>query len=408
MDDQEKRINPAAQGLDAEQVAAAVVQGDKPVKEVVQATEELDPRYFYEPGSSNSGKLAHVKTDDDHIKRDPAALTQTASVEKDFSVTWPLYDPQTKEALDISDLTEARIVLDIIAAKCQETGSPEVSLGVAEYLEKRGLSKTNRTKTREKLETIRRIWHNATLHYKRYVKTPGADKAELRDFDCHVLRESTPLEKWKRGDLIVVLDPRYISDILHIETGKAPMLFLTGLVQIDTKYHPDAYYIGRKIVEQKNNSKGNANEDRLAVKTLLNEVRSRKSFNELLKDGNKNRVNIRAKVREPFEADLNHFCEKTGLDYKFHYPNNGPLVPDDVLETCSFTDYCNFVLWFEWPTLPARFVEYKQKKIEGREHAQELQKIEDEADRQILIDDAKKRKRAAKTKAKKKAEAAGA
>lgn len=399
----DKDDKPQEDILDEGLLEPVEIESNSSTGSISDATEPLDPRFFYEPGSSNSSKLAHIKTDDAHIERDKTAGTQTARVEE-FYVIWPLHDEQTGEAIDVSDLTEARLVLDIIAKKSLASRSLEVTLGVSEYQECRGQRTTNSAKTRVKLESIRRIWQNGKLRYWRYVKDPGSGKSELREFECPILRESTPIGKKSRS-LVVVLDDKFAADILHIGINKAPMLFLTGLFKIDTKYHPDAYYIGRKIIEQKNNSKGNINEDRLTVKILLDEVRSRKSYSELIAERakRKNRINIRSKVREPFEADLNHFCDATGLEYEFHYPNNGPAVPDDVLESCPFEDYAGFVLWFSWPSLPPRFVDYRQRKIDNRKLQLEQSEIRQEAERQVAIDDEKKKIKAARTKAKKKA-----
>lgn len=398
----DKDDKPQEAILDKGLLEPVEIESDATTDGISDVTEPLDPRFFYEPGSSNSSKLAHIKTGDGHIKKDDTAGTQTASVEK-FYVIWPLYDEQTGEAIDVSDLTEARLVLDIIAKKSFSSRSLEVTLGVSEYQECRGQSTTNSAKTRLKLESIRRIWQSGRLRYWRYVKDPASGKTELREFECPILRESTPLGKKSRS-LVVVLDDKFSTDILHIGVNKAPMVFLTGLFKIDTKHHPDAYYIGRKIIEQKNNSKGNLNEDRLTVKTLLNEVRSRKSYSELISERakRKNRINIRAKVREPFEADLNHFCDAAGLEYEFHYPNNGPIVPDDVLESCPFEDYAGFVLWFTWPPLPPRFVEYRQRKIDNRELQLEQSEIRQEAEHQVAVDDEVKRIKSERTKARKK------
>lgn len=312
-------------------------------------------------------KKAKLKTGDEIaqtkdriiIEEDNVKLSFTPGLEKDFII-------------------EARLLLDLFAmpdilANPDEPVPPEgdmpgvingrtVTITINHILDIRGLTQADYTKASRRINRALRAIADMWVIYERSVyDSDGTSKKPV----------SAPLFSWIAGDVNktnflddgvfqACFDFRFSSNVL----GGSFAPFPKGFFRIDIKNHPDAYYIGRKIITQKHINIGNSRRDygnTLSFRTLIDCVQSRRSIEELKAAGDRH---IRRCAIDTLIEDLNEFSDKTGVTYYFRYKSKGGRVPDSVLSKAGYNDYLDYVVYFEWPNHPEELTADQKHQLE--------------------------------------------
>lgn len=285
--------------------------------------------------------------------------------------------------------TEAMIFLDLagirwLATKTQDYG---VAITPAEYLKARGKSKNGMTKARQQLEDIRVYLSSIQMRYFAYKMNPATNKVELIQLESGICK-SRPMQK--RGPLIIFFDPDYIT--YAVKNGAYRMPVSEGLYRVDARHYASTYYIFRRIHEYKENNVAKSDNskymredgatvemnqgDFISVKTLMDEVKGRKTYAELIKDG-KHGPNIQRSCIEPFKNEMNHGADITGLNFEYIYKDTNGIwkrVPDDMYNAAGFTEFTSWYVHItKWTGYPQERLTKAAERREAKTTEQQIQ-----------------------------------
>ena len=235
------------------------------------------------------------------------AITGTATITNgNFILTIPNY-------ASLAGLkTSTCQLLDAITVALTETGakSPSVVIPLSAYMERRGLKdrKEARSQAKADMEVLRQA--SITGEEKRGKNTQTysfvniADSGEIR----------------RNGDIVFTFGNTFYQMLL----GYPVMPYPAQLQTINSKRNPNSYYLLRKIAEHKNMNIGKANEDIIAVKTLLSVAPFIPSYEEVMATDK----HTDQRIVKPFERDMDALAET--LSWEYCHTNGQPLQNDEL------------------------------------------------------------------------------
>lgn len=140
---------------------------------------------------------------------------------------------------------------------------------------------------------------------------------------------------YRRGGKIrIALDPNFKKFVLGHNAGLTPVDPV--LLTTDDVRHPHAWAIGNRLIAHAYMNYGRTTEHRISVASLLANVKSIPSIQELEDGGESGKAGVRgdrnhtARIIAPLERDLNHLVEIGFLkDWDYCHSNDNPLTDEE-------------------------------------------------------------------------------
>ena len=265
------------------------------------------------------------------------AITGTATITNgNFILTIPNY-------ASLSGLrTSTCQLLDAITVALTETGakSPSVVIPLSAYMERRGLKdrKEAKNQARADMEVLRQA--SITGEEKRGKNTQTYSFVNIADSG----------EIKRNGDIVFTFGNTFYQMLL----GYPVMPYPAQLQTINSKRNPNSYYLLRKIAEHKNMNIGKANEDIIAVKTLLSVAPYIPSYEEVMATDK----HTDQRIVKPFERDMDALAET--LSWEYCHTNGQPLQ-DEELQNTGYALVKNLLVKVSWKDYPDQTARLERK-----------------------------------------------
>ncbi len=140
---------------------------------------------------------------------------------------------------------------------------------------------------------------------------------------------------------------KFTFDIAEYLSQAYIMPYPKNLFQINSKYNPHAYYLGRKLIDHYNQNIGKRNRNRILVSTLL------KCLPDLPNYETTRRVS--ELIISPFERDLDALVDDYGILNSWEYCNkDGVTFDENSLKNMDYATWINLFVLFEPLNFPSR------------------------------------------------------
>lgn len=140
---------------------------------------------------------------------------------------------------------------------------------------------------------------------------------------------------------------KFTFDIAEYLSKAYIMPYPENLFQINSRYNPHAYYLGRKLIDHYNQNLGKRNRNRILVSTLL------KCLPELPNYETTRRVS--ELIISPFERDLDALVDDYRILNSWEYCNkDGVTVDESLLQNMNYATWINLFVLFEPLNFPDR------------------------------------------------------
>ena len=223
----------------------------------------------------------------------------------------------------------------------------EMDFSVADYMKVRNLSdaKHARTQLIEGLQFLYSLsldWQE-TIYYDHLtgqkLRKPEKKKWHTRILDAIGEDVDKPI---KRGNATIKFNPDLVMYLSHDYVMPMPSF----LFRISDSQYPYAYLMGRKMALHKNMNIGRPNENRMAVKTLLETIPDIPTYEEVI---NSNDKHVGKRIREPFEKNLKGLEE--GLTWRYLNSRGEPITEEEA-DTPPYADWLTWIIEFEFTEYP--------------------------------------------------------
>lgn len=247
-------------------------------------------------------------------------------------------------------------LLDAITIALTETGakSPAVVLSLQDYMERRGLK--DRKEARKQITADLEVLLKSSLSWEEKRKGGSIPYAGVNITDSWIWADA------KKTAIVYTFGQTFYNVLL----GYPVMPYPAQLQTLNSKRNPNSYYLLRRIAEHKNMNVGKANEDTIAIKTLLAVAPYIPSIEEV-KAGNRN---IADRIITPFERDMDALEET--LSWSYCHSNGEPLT-DAELQGFSYELFTSLMVKTEWKSYPDQTARL-ERKAERQEQAQQKKK----------------------------------
>lgn len=220
------------------------------------------------------------------------------------------------------------ILLDIIIYKLTKSGAntPVINITLDEFMKLRGL--TNKKEARKQVKADLETLFNCRVSF-----TDSTTGKYQNFIDLHVL-DSKGI---KNSVITVTLGLSFFTLIKNYPL----MLMPLNVFSIDLKANPHAYYISRKLAEHKRMNLGKANENIIAVKTLIEACPLLPTYEEVSQAGRQ----VNQRIIQPFINNL------TALEEYFTWEfcnTKGTSLSDEQLELSDYDTFINLFIKYEW------------------------------------------------------------
>ena len=265
------------------------------------------------------------------------AITGTATITKgNFTLTIPQY-------IKLAGLkTSTYQLLDALTVALTVTGakSPTVVIPLEEYMKRRGLKDRKEAKNQVK----------ADMEVLRQASITGEEKRGKNTVAYSFVNIADSGEVKRNGDIVFTFGHTFYQMLISYPVMPYP----TQLQTINNKRNPNSYYLLRKIAEHKNMNIGKANEDTIAVKTLLSIAPYIPSLEEVM-TGNRN---ISDRIITPFERDMDALEETLIWNY---CRSNGEPLTDEELQSFSYDLFSSLMVKTSWKNYPDQTARLERK-----------------------------------------------
>lgn len=227
-----------------------------------------------------------------------------------------------------------------------------VTLSLDEYMEICGLK--DRKKARKQLKEAVQTIYNISMEWREVVYEKN--KKVERNWQIRV--SDLMGEEWCddpiRNSKVIF---KFTFDIAKYLSQAYIMPYPQNLFQINSKYNPHAYYLGRKLVDHYNQNFEKDNRNRIQVSTLL------KGLPDIPTYGSTRRIS--ESIIIPFERDLDALVDVYGVLNSWEYcSKNGELISDKQLNGIDYDDWAALIVLFELRSYPQRQLQHKTKSPE--------------------------------------------
>ena len=247
-------------------------------------------------------------------------------------------------------------LLDAITIALTETGakSPTVVLSLQDYMERRGLK--DRKEARKQITADLEVLLKSSLSWEEKRKGGSIPYAGVNITDSWIWADA------KKTAIVYTFGQTFYNVLL----GYPVMPYPAQLQTLNSKRNPNSYYLLRRIAEHKNMNVGKANEDTIAVKTLLAVAPFIPSIEEVMA-GNRN---IADRIITPFERDMDALSDTLGWSYCH---SNGEPLTDAELQGFSYDFFISLMVKTDWKSYPDQTARL-ERKAERQEQAQQKKK----------------------------------
>ena len=243
-------------------------------------------------------------------------------------------------------------LLDAIVLGFTSNGNdPDVCFSLKEYMEYCGLSDIK--------EARRQVNADLEILYAMSISCDdSAKKDKSRNYmDMRIIDD--------KGIQNGIVHAHLASKIAEMLSQCVVMPYPMSLLRIRSDKFPNAYYMLRRIEEHKFMNAGKANENIIAVKTLLEACPCIPTIEDVRQSQNRE---PRKRIVEPFLRDLEAVCEQIGLgtdNYSLTYAK-GEEIPDEQLKELSYEVFIKAYVHFpaNWPGYPDQTQRIAERKKE--------------------------------------------
>ena len=220
------------------------------------------------------------------------------------------------------------ILLDIIIYKLTKSGAntPVINITLDEFMKLRGL--TNKKEARKQVKADLETLFNCRVSF-----TDSTTGKYQNFIDLHVL-DSKGI---KNSVITVTLGLSFFTLIKNYPL----MLMPLNVFSLDLKANPHAYYISRKLAEHKRMNLGKANENIIAVKTLIEACPLLPTYDEVSQAGRQ----VNQRIIQPFINNLTNLEEY--FTWEFCNSKGTPLT-DEQIELSDYETFINLYIKYEW------------------------------------------------------------
>ena len=312
----------------------------------ILATEEgLKPSYSMIRQGTVTNQLTKTKPS---TKRNTTIdpITGTATITQgSLTITIPHFEELMSFKTSTHQLLDA--LTEVFTA--QGASTPAVSLSLEEYMSKRGLK--DRKEARKQADSDLETLFNAKISFKEKRRKGGEqDYHDMRIIDSKGIQNG-------------VINVTFGSTFSSVLSGYPVMPYPTQLYRLGKK-NPNSYYFLRKLSEHKNMNIETANEDIIAVKTLLTSTPNLPTYEEVMATGRQ----ITQRIIEPFERDMNAL-EDT-LSWHYCHRNGEPLTDEELSKELTYEAFEKLLIKATWredyPENEARRKEIRAKRAKKR------------------------------------------
>lgn len=125
------------------------------------------------------------------------------------------------------------------------------------------------------------------------------------------------------------------------------MPYPENLLQVNSRYNPHAYYLGRKLLDHYNQNFKKENRNKVHVSTLLRGLPDLPDY--------KNTEHVTQLIIDPFERDLDSLVNKYGILDSWEYRSKtGESVTEEFLKDIEYDVWTNLIILFEPKNYPQR------------------------------------------------------
>lgn len=231
-------------------------------------------------------------------------------------------------------------LLDALTVALTERGTKNrtVSLKLSDYMKLRGLKDQKRA--REQVEEDLEILFDAYVSFKGDSSRGRRKKDAPLDFlDMRILEA----KGIKGGYFYATFGELFFNGCF---SQSLVMPYPAQLWAFNNHKNPNSYALLRKIAELKNMNLGKANEDIIAVRTLLAVAPEIPTYAEVAK-GNRNFTD---RIIGPFERDMNA-CNDT---FTWEYIREHEPLTDEESQALTYEEFVNLHVRIHWKHYPTR------------------------------------------------------
>lgn len=210
-----------------------------------------------------------------------------------------------------------------------------VNLSLDEYMNLCGLK--DRKEAKKQLKAAIQSIYNISMKWSE-VSYEGKKKVE-RNWQVRVadaMGEEWFEEPVKRSGVTF----KFAFDIADYLSHAYIMPYPEKLFQINSRYNPHAYYLGRKLVDHYNQNQGKKNGNRILVSTLLKCLPDLPKYEDT--------EHVFQLIMSPFDRDLDALVDDYGILRFWEYcDKDGVTISEDQLKNVDYSTWVNFFVLFE-------------------------------------------------------------
>lgn len=140
---------------------------------------------------------------------------------------------------------------------------------------------------------------------------------------------------------------KFTFDIAEYLSQAYIMPYPENLFQINSRYNPHAYYLGKKLIDHYNQNKRKINRDRILVSTLLKCLPDLPDYEST--------QHVSQLIISPFERDLDALVDDYRILNVWEYcSKDGVILAEDQLKNVDYTTWINLFVLFEPLNFPEK------------------------------------------------------
>lgn len=227
--------------------------------------------------------------------------------------------------------------------------SRAVTLSLTEYMELCGLR--DKKEARKQLTEAVRAIYNISMGWQETIYE-GKKKIERRwqARVADVMGEEWVESPIKNSKVLF----KFTFDMAEYLSMAYIMPYPENLFQINSKYNPHSYYLGRRLLDHYNQNINKENRNRILVKTLLRGIPDLPRYEEVRR--------VKELIIDPFERDLDALVDIYGILCSWEYCSKGGTpVPEEQLVGIDYNTWASLLVLFKPKDYPEQRERLSQK-----------------------------------------------
>lgn len=216
----------------------------------------------------------------------------------------------------------------------------EVVIDISIYTKLRGL--TSDVKVADQVKKSLDKLSNICISYSPISKVSKTNKK----YEMKETKIISDIFKKRKGRIKVKLTDEFAEVI----SGFPIMQYSNKLFEFNEKENPNSYYLLKRLLWHRNINHNHANPEIISVKNLVEACPNLVKYDDIVNAGQ-----IRQRIIDPFERDLNNLSEVLTWSYEY----NKSLISIEELHTLNFDKFIELKIHVYWRNYP---IEKKNKK----------------------------------------------